>query len=96
MKLFKFDCTTNNAPAYICSEPNDNSGHYYRAEDVDELLRKTQQIELMSNKDIKDAIENTISMLKGSPPSNEVMVMLENHLERMLDAQYSRTNIEGE
>ncbi len=40
MKKIKFDCNTNNAPAYSCSEPNDNSGYYYQSTDVDELLKK--------------------------------------------------------
>ncbi len=36
-----------------------------------------KEIELMSNNDIKDAIGATIAMIKGAPPTNEVMEMLE-------------------
>lgn len=29
----KFDCNGNNAPAYSCNKPGDNSGEYVKAED---------------------------------------------------------------
>lgn len=37
MDVFKFDCKGNNAPAYSCNRPNDNSGNYYRVSDVERL-----------------------------------------------------------
>ena len=37
MNIYKFDCKSNNSPAYSCNHPNDNSGNYYRALDVDRL-----------------------------------------------------------
>jgi len=37
MEVYKFDCKSNNSPAYSCNRPNDNSGNYYRAKDVERL-----------------------------------------------------------
>lgn len=39
-KMYKFDCNTHCAPAYTCNIPNDNSGEYYKKEDVDEFIKK--------------------------------------------------------
>lgn len=43
MDVYKFDCKSNNAPAYSCNKPNDNSGNYYKVSDIEilkvELLR---------------------------------------------------------
>jgi len=38
MKKIKFNCNGHNAPAYRCSEPGDNSGEYYRVEEVEPFL----------------------------------------------------------
>jgi len=43
MKKIEFDCNGNNAPAYGCNEPHDNSGFYYQATAVDELLERIWQ-----------------------------------------------------
>ena len=32
METIKFDCKANNAPAYSCNKPGDNSGEYVGAE----------------------------------------------------------------
>lgn len=37
MLKIKFDCKGNNAPAYSCSEPGDQSGYYVKAEEVKHL-----------------------------------------------------------
>ena len=37
LKIIKFDSKGNNAPAYSCSEPYDQSGNYYKASDVEAL-----------------------------------------------------------
>jgi len=37
MKQYKFFCDGHNAPAYSCDTPGDNSGVYYKKEDVDKL-----------------------------------------------------------
>jgi len=38
MKKIRFDCHGHNAPAYGCNEPGDNSGWYFRADDVENYL----------------------------------------------------------
>ena len=40
MKTYIFDCKGNNAPAYSCSEPGDNSGLYVKKESMIEPLNK--------------------------------------------------------
>ena len=44
MKRIKFDCHVTDSPGYGCSSPGDQSGDYYRAEDVDELLTLLHRI----------------------------------------------------
>lgn len=39
MKI-KFDCNGNNAPAYSCSKPGDNSGEYIRSDLVRTLVEQ--------------------------------------------------------
>ena len=41
MDIYKFDCNGNNAPAYSCDKPGDNSGYYVR---FDSLKRAIQDI----------------------------------------------------
>lgn len=44
MKKIKFDCHNSNfSPAYTCSEPRDNSGFYYKAEEVDLVLKEATE-----------------------------------------------------
>ena len=38
MKKYVFDCNSNNAPAYSCSEPNDNSGEYFKKDEILDLI----------------------------------------------------------
>ena len=40
MEEYIFDCKGNNAPAYGCCRPGDNSGIYVKKEDVDALKNK--------------------------------------------------------
>ena len=44
MELFEFDCNSNNAPAYSCNHPNDNSGFYFRAEEVEPIIHALRRI----------------------------------------------------
>jgi len=44
LKTFKFDCNGNNAPAYGCDQPGDNSGEYFKAEDVRPLLGEVEKV----------------------------------------------------
>ena len=34
MDIIRFDCHGNNAPAYSCNKPGDNTGDYIRLEDA--------------------------------------------------------------
>lgn len=40
MRKVKFDCHGHNAPAYSCSEPNDQSGEYVNVKDLPEFARE--------------------------------------------------------
>ena len=40
VEKINFDCNGNNAPAYSCNKPYDNSGWYYQSTDVDEVLKE--------------------------------------------------------
>ena len=50
MKRIRFSCHGYNAPAYGCSEPGDNSGEYYRSDEVDEHHKLKQDINEMRRK----------------------------------------------
>lgn len=52
MKVYTFDCKSNNAPAYSCNHPNDNSGNYYKSCDIDQL-----KIELLRAEEIGKPID---------------------------------------
>ena len=39
MDKYKFDCNSNNAPAYSCNKPDDNSGEYYKAQEVVNMVQ---------------------------------------------------------
>jgi hypothetical protein len=43
MDKIKFDCYGNNAPAYGCSKPGDNSGWYYKSTDVDDIFAEASK-----------------------------------------------------
>jgi len=49
MKIYKFDCNGHNSPAYGCDKPSDNSGEYYRAEDVAGLNHQILQLKISRN-----------------------------------------------
>ena len=38
MKLYKFDCEGRHAPAYGCSQPGNNTGHFIPASEFARLL----------------------------------------------------------
>ena len=38
LKVYRFVSHGNNAPAYGCNSPGDNSGMYYKKDDVDKLF----------------------------------------------------------
>lgn len=40
MEKTEFNCKGNNAPAYSCNKPGDNSGTYYQAADVDGMIEE--------------------------------------------------------
>jgi len=42
MKLYRF-FQGNNAPAYSCDHPNDNSGYYYPKDEVDKKIKELMQ-----------------------------------------------------
>lgn len=44
VQKIKFDCNGNNAPAYGCDKPGDNSGVYVQSTDYDELLRERNEL----------------------------------------------------
>lgn len=44
VQKIKFDCNGNNAPAYGCDKPCDNSGVYVKSTDYDELLRERNEL----------------------------------------------------
>ncbi len=58
MKKVKFDCNGRNAPAYSCDTLGDNSGYYYPADKVDELISAIRDVqEFMSSGFYDDAAE---------------------------------------
>jgi len=51
MKHYRFFCNGHNAPAYSCDTSGDNSGVYYKKEDVDKLLLcKSREEKIKMNK----------------------------------------------
>lgn len=65
VQKIKFDCNGNNAPAYSCDKPGDNSGVYVQSTDYDELLRERNelaaQVERLRNLAIESQDWNWIS-----------------------------------
>ncbi len=45
LKVYNFDCNGWNSPAYSCNYPDDNSGQYYKKEDIDRILYEMSQCE---------------------------------------------------
>lgn len=42
MNKVEFNSKGNNAPAYSCNKPGDNSGAYYKQSEVDDLLQEVK------------------------------------------------------
>jgi hypothetical protein len=65
MEKIEFDCNGNNAPAYSCNKPYDNSGSYYQSTDVDEVLEaKDKRIA-----ELEDGLRNVCKHMVLSVPT---------------------------
>ena len=64
MDKVSFDCNGNNAPAYSCDKPGDNSGEYYRCSDVEARLQALEEC--------RELVERTVAhadlLLLDLPP----------------------------